>query len=186
MSVKKTAKSSTVLGDLSSVYLPFIICNAVYSVYVLNYTPKVGAVHVRLCAGIGGLMVLFTLWAVICCIRLIVRSKAQRVLTVFFLGGVVLGFLLWLPATCSYWADFVNGSRTVTTDRYLPVSGDLYFTDEDGQRQKLTLPDAMFAVCRENENNAYDAEENYLIYSQKVKLIYYPHSKVIVSAEIVL
>ena len=184
MSGKKTEKNSTVLRELSPVYLLFIISNAVYSAYVLNYTPKVGAVHVWLCAGIGVLMVLFTLWAGARCVRLLIRSKAQRMLATLYLGCVVLGFVLWMPATCSYWADLAGGSKTVTTDRYLPVSGDLYFADENGQRQKLTLPDAMFAVCRENESDAYDAEENCLIYTKKITVTYYPRSKVVVSAEI--
>ena len=67
------AKKDTNL--ISNALLGMMIFNAVNSAYIVNYRPKTGTYHIWLCSALGVLMVVFSVWVIIMCIRMLKGKK---------------------------------------------------------------------------------------------------------------
>ena len=69
---KNTNRASFVLLGLS-------IFNTVHSAYIINYKPKIGAHHIWLCSAFGVVLVLFSVWAIIYCVGLLIKKEGKIV-----------------------------------------------------------------------------------------------------------
>lgn len=174
-------KNISANNQISLITSGLLIFNGVYSAYVLNYKPKVGAYHIWICSILGILLIIFSMWAFVKGVGLLKREEKKGV-TITVLIIITLMFAMWTNQTIPYYKDFVGGSRTITTDSYLVVHDKLYFIDNDGIEMQLIIPKDTAEEFRAKENYEYDYKKNLLKYYDKITLTYYPNSKVIISA----
>lgn len=175
---RKTSNNS-IITLMSSM---LVLLNSIFTAYVLNYKPKTGGYHIWICSFLGIIVMLFTVWVVVVCVRLLKRGEGSKKLTAALMVISVLMGVMWTYTSLPYCKDLLGGSKTVTTDSYLVVYDDLYFLDNEGNKAELTIPEDTAREFRAKENYEYDFENNLLKYYDKITVTYYPESKVIISA----
>lgn len=176
-----TEKKASKYGLISLVTSGLALFNGVFSAYTVNYKPKVGGYHIWLCSAIGVVFAVFTVWAVIMCVRLLKNGGAGRGLTAAAMVIVALMGIMWTYTAIPYYKDIMGGSKTVITDSFLVVHDTLYFLDNEGGRVSLTIPTDTAGELRAMENYEYDKENNLLKYYDKMTAVYFPESGVIIS-----
>lgn len=157
-----------------------MILNAVHSAYVINYTPKIGAFHITLCTVFGIILIIYSIWAVVKCISMLIKKEGKNGFIIVLLILTVFLAVMGVPSVIPYGIDFLGESKTVTTDEYLVVRDYLYFRDDDGNDVALLIPEDMAKEFRSKENYEYDPEKNLLKYHDKITVTYYPNSKVLI------
>lgn len=167
--------------QISLVCSGLVILNGVFSAYVVNYKPKVGEYHIWLCSALGVLLLLFTVWAVAVCVKLLKDGGVGRGLTVTVMTLAILMGIMWTYTAIPYYRDIIGGSTTVTTDSFLVVFDELYFLDNNGDKVNLTIPGDTADELWAKENYEYDHENNLLKYYDKMTAVYFPESGVIIS-----
>lgn len=167
--------------QISLVCSGLVILNGVFSAYVVNYKPKVGEYHIWLCSALGVLLLLFTVWAVAVCVKLLKDGGVGRGLTVAVMTLAILMGIMWTYTAIPYYRDIIGGSTTVTTDSFLVVFDELYFLDNNGDKVNLTIPGDTADELWAKENYEYDHENNLLKYYDKMTAVYFPESGVIIS-----
>lgn len=176
---KKTPSKNSSISLASSVLVLF---NGIFTAYVVNFKPKIGEYHIRLCSALGVLLALFTVWTVVWCIRSLKKGEGSKTMLVLLIALALLMGITWTyTAALHYYKDFIGGSRTVTTDSYLVVHDNLHFLDNEGNEVRLTIPKDTASELWAKENYEYDYENNLLKYYDKITVTYFPESKVIIS-----
>lgn len=170
---KNTNRASFVLLGLS-------IFNAVHSAYIINYKPKIGAHHIWLCSAFGVVLVLFSVWAIIYCVGLLIKKEGKKGLNIALLLLTVLLLITGVHSSLPFCKDFIGGRNTVTTDNYLAINDKLYFLDDKGNKITLTIPNDTASEFRSKENYEYDYVNNLLKYYDTITVTYYPNSGVII------
>ncbi|MBQ3162856.1 MAG: hypothetical protein IJC04_12135 [Oscillospiraceae bacterium] len=161
-----------------------MIFNAVFSVYVLNYQPKIGEYHILICSILGILIVLFTILGLVWCIKDLKNKNSNRKITISVMLITALMGVMWSHTALPYLKDLIGGSKTVTTDSYLVVIDTLYFLDDEGNDVNLTIPAVSANELKSKDNYEYDYENNLLKYYDKMSIDYFPESKVINSISV--
>ena len=172
----QSANSSTPLA-LSVLML----INGVFSVYVVNYKPKIGEWHLWLCSGLGVLLAVLTVSVVVWGVKQLKKGRGSKKITITITVLAILMGIMWTFTSLPYYKDFIGGSKTVTTDSWLVVIDRLYFLDDEGDTVILTIPTDTAKEFRAKENYEYDYDNNLLKYYDKITVTYFPESKVIIS-----
>ena len=175
---KRKATSKNI--SFALVWAVLALLNGIFSAYVLNYEPKIGRYHIRICSILGVLLTLFTIWGAALCIRYIKMKKQAKSAAVMMIIFILM-CLMWTHTVLPYYKDLAGSSKTVTTNSYLVVHDNLYFLDDEGNEVKLIIPDDTADELRPKENYEYDSENNLLKYYSEMTVTYYPESKVIIS-----
>ena len=157
-----------------------LILNAVHSAYVLNYAPKIGAFHITICTVFGIVLAVFSFWAVVKCMNMLLKKEGKTGINIILLLLVVLLTILGISSIIPYVRDFFGDSKTVTTDKYMVVRDHLYFIDDEGNDIYLVIPEDMAETFKSKDNYEYDPEKNLLQYYDPINITYYPNSKVII------
>ena len=173
------AKKDT--NQISNALLGMMIFNAVNSAYIVNYRPKTGTYHIWLCSALGVLMVVFSVWVIIMCIRMLKGKKGKKGYNITLLILAIALLIIGADSALPYCKDLIAGSKTVTTDKYLIVKDDLHFLDDNGNEVKMQIPDDTAKLFLSKENYEYDSENNLLHYYDSITVTYFPNSKTIVS-----
>ena len=168
-------------NQISIALMGMMIFNAVNSAYIINFKPKTGTYHIWICSALGALMVLFSVWVSILCIRMLKGKKRKKGYNITLLILSVALMVMGTDSAFPYCKDFIVGSKTVTTDKYLIIKDDLHFLDENGNEVEIKIPDETAKIFRSKENYEYDSENNLLCYYDSITITYFPNSKVIVS-----
>ena len=176
----KDSQEKKISASQQFVMYGLLILNAVFSAYVLNYTPKIGAFHLAICTAFGLVLVIFSIFAAVKCISMLIKKNGKRGINIILLILVVLLAASGIPSIIPYGIDFFGESKTVSTDEYLVVRDHLYFRDNEGNDIYLVIPDDMAKEFRSKENYEYDHEKNLLKYYEPITITYYPNSKVII------
>lgn len=158
-----------------------MLMNGVFSVYVVNYKPKIGEWHIWLCSGLGVLLAVLTVSVVVWGVKQLKKGRGSKKITIVIIVLAVLMGIMWTFTSLPYYKDFMGGSKTVTTDSWLVVIDRLYFLDNEGNTVNLTIPTDTANEYREKENYEYDYDNNLLKYYDKITVTYFPESKVIIS-----
>ncbi|MDE7281860.1 MAG: hypothetical protein K2N36_09010 [Ruminiclostridium sp.] len=162
-----------------------MLINGVFSVYVVNYKPKIGEWHLWLCSGLGVLPAVLTVSVVVWGVKQLIKGRGSKKITVTVTVLAVLMGIMWTYISIPYYKDIIGGSKTVTTDSWLVVIDKLYFLDDKGGKVALTIPSDTAKEFREKENYEYDKENNLLKYYDKITITYFPESGVIINASAV-
>lgn len=104
---KKASKNSLIFLVTSLLAL----LNGVFSAYVVNYKPKIGEYHIWFCSALGVLLVLFTVWAVAVCVKLLKDGGVGRGLTVTVMTLAVLMGIMWTYTAIPYYKDIGHHRR---------------------------------------------------------------------------
>lgn len=158
-----------------------MLVNGVFSVYVVNYNPKIGEWHIWLCSGLGVLLAVLAVSVVVWGVKQLKKGRGIKKITVAVTVLAVLMGIMWTFTSLPYYKDFIGGSKTVTTDSWLVVIDKLYFLDDEGDTVILTIPTDTAKEFRAKENYEYDYDNNLLKYYDKITVTYFPESKVIIS-----
>ena len=71
----------------------------------------------------------------------------------------------------------------MTTNRYLVIDEDLYFQDNDGNKDSLRIRKTTVSELLPKDNDEFDSENNLFIHQDPISVTYYPNSKIIVKIE---
>ena len=179
MESKEKEDKKTYISEQVMIFA-LMILNAVHSAYVINYTPKTGAFHIILCTVFGVILIVYSIWAVVKCISMLINKEGRKGFVIALLILTVLLAAMGVTSVIPYGIDFLGESKTVTTDEYLVVRDHLYFRDNDGNDVTLVIPEDMANEFRSKENYEYDPEKNLLKYHDDITVTYYPNSKVLI------
>lgn len=174
----KKSSNNSMITLMSSL---LVLLNGIFTAYVLNYKPKTGEYHIRICSLLGMIITLYTVWVVVWCVRQLKRGAGGKPMTAVLMAISVLMGVMWTYYSLPYYKDLIGGSKKVTTDSYLVVYDDLYFLDNEGNKVQLTISKDTAEEFRAKENYEYDYENNLLKYYDKITVAYYPESGVIIS-----
>ena len=73
----KDSQEKKISASQQFVIYGLLILNAVFSAYVLNYTPKIGAFHLAICTAFGLVLVVFSIFAAVKCISMLIKKKGK-------------------------------------------------------------------------------------------------------------
>ena len=126
-------------------------------------------------------MVVFSVWVIIMCIRMLKGKKGKKGYNITLLILAIALLIMGADSALPYCKDFIAGSKTVTTDKYLIIKDDLHFLDDNGNEVEMKISEDTARLFRSKENYEYDSENNLLHYYDSITVTYFPNSKTIVS-----
>jgi len=168
-------------GLISFMCSVLALINGIFSAYVLNHNPKIGEYHIWLCSILGVLLVIFTVFIIIWCIKLLKGNDASKRIIICIVMLAALTGVMWTHTVWPYYKDIMGGSKIVITDSYLVASDKLYFLDDSGNEVYLPVSEDISNELRNRENYEYIVETNLIKYYDKITITYFPESRVIIS-----
>lgn len=171
------------IDKASIIQLITLILMPICSAYIINYKPKIGVIHVWLCSAFGVVLVAFSIWAIVVCSVMLKKKEGKKGPNIALILLMLITLTMGVSVSSRYCKDLINGSTTITTNKYMAVMDVLYFQKEDGAKERLLVLKKTASELMPKDNDEFDSESNLFIHQDPISVTYYPNSKIIVKIE---
>ena len=149
--------------------------------YILHYSGKVGTYHVWICSIIGVLLVLFAIYGIVQCIKIVKSKTAHAYLAIIVSIMIVIYSVVMTLTILPYYKDLFAEAKTVTTDYYCIMNNHLYFYDSDKELEIINISTKTADELSKIESYGSTSEYSVSKHNENITIKYHPNSKVTIS-----